>query len=692
MKKRGFKRGSTAGNFVGSSIIAMIGLVLILVFAGCNEDGNGNSNGNGNFEDPVDPDITGKVIISGSAVAGKLLTAAASNLPEDADAVIHWQRGSGSDFNFITGEHGDSYTITIDDAGLTIRAAVNSLGYSGFIYSTPSGVVTIPTVAEQLAELSEASLTNDKYTITAYNNETIAPQTLFFLGEEIKITLTSSNKILTLQSPGAMFTVNNGATLILENIELRGINNNTSALIVINNRGALILNEGAVIAVNNNLNIGNVDVMGGGVRCTSFGTFIMNGGAIRGNTADSGAGLMNKGTFNMNAGRISNNNGGMTDGEGGGVWNSGKFYMENGEILGNEATFGAGVINGGEFYMYNGKISGNRSTTYEGDGGGVLNQNGKFYLFGGEISGNTAHYGGGISNYRGFFAMIGGTISANEATGNGGGGVENFDGTFVMEGGIIHGSDAEARLRNISSDSRFAVLRDYEESKLVLFDNDYINYSIKGDLSSTNVTINVVKGVLVNELTASSLTITGIPSKYHGMTGQLSFYYHMNDRWQPFTVDVTISDPVYFPFVTILASSSWDIRLNIFNEDGDLAARYEGEVPLAGDSTLPITAFQEKDINAPLVNSITITNLPAMDPTWDVVLYEDAGDSWKLIGRVFAPIITSEVTIIPGYDMPPGQYKLSLDFFKTGTTNAIEENTVMAALTAGANTISYPGP
>jgi len=343
--------------------------------------------------------------------------------------------------------------------------------------------------------------------------------------------------------------------------------------------------------------------------------------------------------------------------------------------------------------MYNGKISGNRSSTYEGDGGGVLNQDGKFYLFGGEISGNTAHYGGGISNYKGFFAMIGGAISANEATGNGGGGVENYDGTFVMEGGIIHGSDAEARLRNICSGSKgFAVLYDYEESKLVLFDKDYNTYLIKGDLSSTNVTVNVIKGVLVNELTASSLTITGIPSKYHGMTGQLSFYNHRNDTWEPFTTDVTISDNVYFSFIMILESSSWDIRLNIFNGARELAARYEGEVLLAGDTTLPITAFQEKDINAPLVNSITITNLPAMDPTWDVVLYEDTGDGWKLIGRVFAPVVTSAVTIIPGYDMAPGQYKLSLDFFKTGTTTAIEENVVMANLTAGANTISYPVP
>ena len=633
--------------------------------------------------------MTGKVNVTGEAKAGKLLTAKTSNLPEEASAIFHWQRGSGDEYDFITGEHGETYTITIEDAGFKVRAAVSSQGYSDYIYSNPTGVITVPTVAQQFAELSDNTLTNDKYTITAFNNELISPQILYFFGEEIEITLTSNKKILTLQSPGAMFTINNGVTLILENVELRGINNNTSALIVID-RGTLIMNEGAVIAGNNNINTSNVNVMGGGVRNTSLGTFIMNGGAIRGNTADSGNGLMNMGTFYMNAGRIANNNTSMTDGEGGGVWSNGKFYMENGEILGNNAVYGAGVINGGEFYMYNGKISGNRSTTVEGDGGGVLNQDGKFYLFGGEISGNTAHYGGGVSNYQGFFAMIGGAISANEATGNGGGGVENFGGTFVIEGGIIHGSDAEARLRNICSGRGFAVLYDYEDSKLVLFDNDYKTYTVKGDIFSTNVTIDVVKGALVNELTATSLTITGIPSKYHNMTGQLSFYNHRNDTWEPFTIDATISDSVYFPFITILESSSWEIRLNIFNGDKELAARYEGEVPLAGDTTLPITAFQEKNINAPLVKSITIINLPAIDPTWDVVLWEDTGDSWKLIGRAFAPVVTSEVTIIPGYDMVPGQYKLSLDFFKTGTTTAIEENVVMANLTTGANTISYP--
>ena len=195
--------------------------------------------------------------------------------------------------------------------------------------------------------------------------------------------------------------------------------------------GGGVLNYGTFIMEGGTITGNTVGRSGGGV-CNA-GTFTMTGGAITGNTATSyyGGGVNNEGTFTMEGGTISGN----TAKTGGGVYNTstGKFDMTGGAITGNTATGAGGgvyVYASSTFNMKGGAITGNTASKY---GGGVYNA-GNFTMKGGTISGNTAD-SGGVHN-RAAFTMEGGEISGNTAS-NLGGGVDNYGGTFNMTGGEI---------------------------------------------------------------------------------------------------------------------------------------------------------------------------------------------------------------------------------------------------------------
>ena len=79
-----------------------------------------------------------------------------------------------------------------------------------------------------------------------------------------------------------------------------------------------------------------------------------------------------------------------------------------GTITHKAGVSGEGVYNAGKFTMYNGKLSGNN--------GGVTNQR-TFEMYGGTICQNTAEYGGGVYNKdTGTFNMYSGTITDNTAS------------------------------------------------------------------------------------------------------------------------------------------------------------------------------------------------------------------------------------------------------------------------------------
>ena len=106
----------------------------------------------------------------------------------------------------------------------------------------------------------------------------------------------------------------------------------------------------------------------GGVLIANGGTFIMQGGAVSGNTG--GGVIIINGTFTMESGMISSNIGG------GVLMGDGNFTMESGTISGNSSTTG----NGGAFYVNN-----------------SVDPNSNIEIKGGTISGNsTVANGGGI--------------------------------------------------------------------------------------------------------------------------------------------------------------------------------------------------------------------------------------------------------------------------------------------------------
>ena len=157
----------------------------------------------------------------------------------------------------------------------------------------------------------------------------------------------------------------------------------------------------------------------------SGGSFIMNGGALSG--AKNGGVNVNSGSFVMTDGTICGN----TD-SGVNVSVDGSFTMNGGAIRDNTAkAHGGGVYvkKDAEFTMNGGAIRDNTSGEY---GGGVEN-NGSFTITGGTITGNTAKIGGGIFN-QGGFTMTGGAISNNTAVVMCGGACVGSDKAVVIGG------------------------------------------------------------------------------------------------------------------------------------------------------------------------------------------------------------------------------------------------------------------
>ena len=322
------------------------------------------------------------------------------------------------------------YVLTYTGTALTLSSQL----------STKTVSVPGNNLAMKLEWLKNNILSNTSYFIEITSDENIPPQTLGYSGESgIKITLSGSgaNRNINLSEEGNLFIVESGVTLILNNnITLNG-RNNPFNLISIDN-GTLVMNAETKIT-----NIG-----GRGVSVSSYGTFIMNGGEISGNTY---SGVVTGGNFTMNSGKISNN---TNNNDGGGVY-----------------------VYGGTFTMNGGEISGN-TATYD-NGGGVYVSGGTFTMKGGEISGNYAKfYGGGVfvgsDNYYGI-------------------------GTFRMCGGVIYGNNATADLKNTIFYNYGAALFKVSDStaQYGIFIGSTFNKT--GDLDTTDTTIRVVNGNLLTK-------------------------------------------------------------------------------------------------------------------------------------------------------------------------------------------------
>lgn len=305
------------------------------------------------------------------------------------------------------------------------------------------------------------------------------------------VRLTSDSTIRTLKRDSGydynIIQVENGASLVLENIIVDGNNSGRDRLI--NVFGTLEMKNGAVLRNNTGGGVevgygarfemtggvisGNtaIEGEGGGVRLYDNAEFIMSGGTISGNAAISGGGvaITNHSTFNMSGNALIEKNIARYDPNHTSNWVSGggvrvtehsTFNMSGNAVIRDNETItytGDGGSGGGvelsdfsTFNMSGGTISGNRTA---GWGGGVVSDDSTINISGGIISGNNADdSGGGIHSGNSITNISGGSVINNTARLGGGVNIERRrawftditpDGiVFTMSGGNISGNTA----------------------------------------------------------------------------------------------------------------------------------------------------------------------------------------------------------------------------------------------------------
>jgi len=220
------------------------------------------------------------------------------------------------------------------------------------------------TVADKLAYIRNKSGDDGiVYDIVVEDNLTMSPITIATKGRNVTVIIHSESSLyvktiqIDSESRGSLFSVDPNITLKLQDIVLKGISSNNSALVQVGARGKLVLNSGSKITSNSN----NSDSTKGGGVYINGGTLEMNDGCeISGNSGGPGYGngyaqgggiyVDNKGTVTINGGLISGNtarpNIFIGSGNGGGIFIAGssKVTMTGGEISKNSArSYGGGV-------------------------------------------------------------------------------------------------------------------------------------------------------------------------------------------------------------------------------------------------------------------------------------------------------------------------------------------------------------
>ena len=168
------------------------------------------------------------------------------------------------------------------------------------------------------AVFASIGTTAGTYNILIDENQTLAARTI---SSGVNITIASatpsSPSEVQLTGTGSMFTVNSGASLTLEDVVLKGVSNNTTALVTVSG-GTITMQTGSEITVNTNTSSSQVG-----------GVYIRGTGAI----------------LNMSGGSISNNRGLSSTEGGGGIWMmTGIFSMTGGVMSGNTTTGRGGAV------------------------------------------------------------------------------------------------------------------------------------------------------------------------------------------------------------------------------------------------------------------------------------------------------------------------------------------------------------
>ena len=427
-------------------VCGFLAVILAFTFTVCNDDGNSDYW-------KITWNLNGGTFASGSNHPTQIekdtvLAKPSPDPTKDGNTFDGWYANSG-----LTQAYNFASPVTAD---LNLYAKWNP----------PPAEITVTagsTLAEKLKWVEDNTQSNTIYFIEVNADESIAPQKLNYSNinkRDVTIHLEGidGEKVVSLSSKGSLFNMTRVTLIIDNNITLQGLSDNSNSLVYVYS-GTFEMRTGAKISSNKS------NDEGGGVYVYQYGTFIMNGGEISGNTAaNGGGGVRVFGTFIMNDGKISSNNGGGVR-----VSSKGTFTMNGGEISGNTASGGGGVYvwDGGTFAMNGGEISGNTAIS---SGGGVYIGSSTFTMYGGEISGNV--------------------VTNSVASNNNGGGVNMSGGTFRIVTGTVYGSDAEEILRNTATNG--AALRG--AAQYGTFSGE--TWTSAGDLSTTNDTIKVVNGVL----------------------------------------------------------------------------------------------------------------------------------------------------------------------------------------------------
>jgi predicted outer membrane repeat protein len=190
----------------------------------------------------------------------------------------------------------------------------------------------------------------------------------------------------------------------------------------------------------------------------SGGTLNLNELTVADGSADTGGGIHNSGTANVNNTTLSGNI--ASGGAGGGIDNYGTLTVSNSTFFGNSANAGGGIHNShGVVTVSNSTVSDNTAVY---SGGGLYNYEGTMTVGNSTFSGNrSTGYsapGGAIDTFGGTLAVNDSTFSSNSAQG-GGGGIDSgsYGGTVTVSNSAFSNNSAQGGGGGIASTSALIV-------------------------------------------------------------------------------------------------------------------------------------------------------------------------------------------------------------------------------------------
>jgi hypothetical protein len=316
------------------------------------------------------------------------------------------------------------------------------------LLATPvfASTITVSTTGDSGAGTLRAALASANNGDTINFTNLTLPATITLTSDELKIFHN-----VTITGPGAsMLTISGGGNLR-----------------VFDNQGATVSISGLTIANGKAFSSTTTNGAGQGGGIITFGSLTLTNVTLTNNSAAEGGAINNGlGSLTITNCTISNNaaTAGTIAAGGGGIWNFGTAIISGSTISGNTAAgattgnsnlsgTGGGILNeaagaaAGNLTITNSTISGNIANGKNGgEGGGIINfPSSTLTITNSTISGNMANgispgQSGGLEN-EGTATINGSTFSANVAT-NAAGGIFNNSGALTMTNSTVTGNTA----------------------------------------------------------------------------------------------------------------------------------------------------------------------------------------------------------------------------------------------------------